>query len=120
MTLEADKTGGRGQLSFEELILTTVVRVLTELFGETGASFISNYLRRHGLEIERVPSDMGKFQEKMTEMLGSGGLALLERIVKELAAEVGVEAPRGSDLKFEEKLNIIGMSYSGIKTLNCS
>ncbi|MCW3991863.1 MAG: hypothetical protein NWE79_04085 [Candidatus Bathyarchaeota archaeon] len=56
----------------------------------------------------------------MTELLGSGGLALLERIVEELAAEVGVEAPRGSDLKFEEKLNIIGMSCSGIKMLNCS
>lgn len=113
--------GQCSQLSFEELVLSTVIRVLTELFGETGASFIYSHLRcRGGLEKERIPREIGKFREEIVGILGSGGLALLNRIVEELAAEVGVEAPRGPGLKFEEKLNILGMSYAGVTASNRS
>lgn len=109
----------RGQLRFEEMIQSTVVRVLIEVFGETGASFIYVHLRRRGgLEKERISREMGKFSEGVMDMLGSGGLVLLNRIVEELAARVGVEIPKGLDLNFEEKLNIIATVHSGVMESN--
>jgi len=44
-------------------------------------------------------------------MLGTGGLALLNRIVGELAAEVDAEPPRGPDIGFEGKVNILRRAY---------
>lgn len=88
-------------------------RVLTEVLGETGASFIFNHLKqRRSLEKERIPMEIEKFRNVIVEMLGSGGLVLLNRIVEELAAELGVEAPRYGNLRFEEKLEVLGGSYA--------
>jgi len=102
----------RGRLKFDELILRTVVRVLNEILGEAGASFLFGYLSRHGdLERERIPGELGKFREEIVEMLGTGGLALLNRIVGELAAEVDAEPPRGPDIGFEGKVSILRRAY---------
>ncbi|RLI06973.1 hypothetical protein DRO42_08765 [Candidatus Bathyarchaeota archaeon] len=102
----------RDQYSFEELVLSTVARVLVEVFGETGASFIYSHLRRRaGLEKERIPWETRRFREGIVEMLGSGGIALLNRIIEKLAAEIDGEPPRGRDLRFEDKLRILNESY---------
>lgn len=113
--LHGDVDTGPGQKNFEELVLSTVVRVLREIFGEAGASFIYSYLRRSvGLEKERIPREIEKFRTEIMGMLGCGGLVVLNRNVEELAAELGVEAPRDVELRFEDKLNILGESYSEI------
>jgi len=53
----------RGRLKFDELILRTVVRVLNEVLGEAGASFLFGYLSRHGdLERERIPGELGTWR----------------------------------------------------------
>lgn len=60
-----------------------MIRVFREIFSETSASFIHSHLRRQvSLEKERIPMEIEKFRLEITEMLGSGGLTVINRIVE--------------------------------------
>ena len=69
--------------------------------------------------MERIQVEIDKFRLEITEMFGSGGLVVINRIVNELAVEHVVEASRDAELRFEDKLIILSKSYSGITGSNC-
>ena len=88
--------------------MTTIDRVLKEVLGDAGASFLYSQLRRrHGLKTETIYRQIKPFREGMIELLGSGGEAILNMIVDGVAEELSVKAPKGAGMNFEERLRTL-------------
>ena len=103
----AERLTLRGFTRFDESLMEVVNDVLVQVFGETAAKFIIEFITFKILQKDQAHisfgEDAGIFDNILQGILGAGSIPIERLIVEQLHAKLGV--------KFEEKKNYVFSDY---------
>lgn len=94
------------QTEFEKTLIKTVDENLKDIFGETAASLIYNYLETDlSLKREDIPERIDEFKMGLKKFLSSGACVIQRIILERLYESYGLKLKERSDWKFEDYID---------------
>jgi hypothetical protein len=84
-----------------ELLIKSVDEALKEIFGETGARIIYDYLReKYSLKREEIPERLEDFENGLEKILSSGAWVTERMALKNLYSNFGLEYRNEANYRF--------------------
>lgn len=85
----------------DELLIKSLDEALKEIFGETGARIIYDYLRdKYSLKREELPERLEDFEKGLEKILSSGAWVTERMALKNLYSNLGLEYRNKANYRF--------------------
>jgi hypothetical protein len=104
---------------FDELLMRTVERTLTYVFGDINARIILDYLEKNDCSLKQIPVKPDLFSAELRNIIGTGRGKLLgaacileETILETLCDEIKTKLDKSDGKSFADQIKSLKESYS--------